>query len=33
MPELLLRNRPVESVFNLLGQKENDITFSIGWVC
>jgi hypothetical protein len=31
MPELLLRGRKVESVFNLLGQNENDITFSIGW--
>ncbi len=32
MIELLLHNRRVESVFNLLGEKENDITFSIGWV-
>ncbi len=31
MPELLLRNQPVPSVFNLLGQKENDTTFSLGW--
>ena len=31
VPELLLHNRPVASVFNLLGQKENDITFSMGW--
>src|SRR5438105_2523003 len=31
MPELLLHNRPVPSVFSLLGQKENDITFSMGW--
>lgn len=31
MPELLLHNRPVASIFNLLGQKENDITYSIGW--
>lgn len=31
MPELLLRNQPVPSVFSLLGQKENDITFSMGW--
>src|SRR5207244_271135 len=27
----LLRGQPVPSVFNLLGQKENDITFSMGW--
>lgn len=32
MPELLLHNRRIESIFNLLGQKENDITLSIGWV-
>jgi hypothetical protein len=32
MPNLLIHNRRVESIFNLLGQKENDITFSIGWV-
>ena len=31
MPELLLRNCPVPSIFNLLGQKENDVTYSIGW--
>ncbi len=31
MPELLLHNQPVPSVFSLLGQKENDITFSMGW--
>src|SRR5437660_4805832 len=31
MPELLLHNRRVESVFSLLGQTENDITFSMGW--
>ncbi len=31
MPELLLHNRRVESVFSLLGQRENDITFSMGW--
>src|SRR5438093_3068585 len=31
MPELLLHNRSVESVFSLLGQRENDITFSMGW--
>lgn len=31
IPELLLRGRPVHSVFELLGDKENDITSSIGW--
>src|ERR1700686_647935 len=31
MPELLLHNQPVPSVFSLLGQQENDITFSMGW--
>jgi hypothetical protein len=31
MPELLLHNRPLASIFNLLGQKENDVTYSIGW--
>ena len=31
MPELFLHNRRVESVFSLLGQRENDITFSMGW--
>lgn len=32
MPSLLLHNRPVESVFSLLGERENAITFSMGWV-
>lgn len=31
MPQLLLHSKPVESVFNLLGEKENDITYSVGW--
>lgn len=31
MIELYLHKRPVQSVFSLLGEKENDITFSIGW--
>jgi hypothetical protein len=31
MPELLLHKRPVQSVFSLIGENENDITFSIGW--
>ncbi len=31
MTNLLLHNKPVESIFHLLGDKENDITFSVGW--
>lgn len=31
MTELLLHKKPVESIFHLLGNKENDITFSVGW--
>jgi hypothetical protein len=31
MAHLLLSHRPVKTVFHLLGQKENDITYSIGW--
>src|SRR4029077_18007401 len=31
MTELRLHGHQVESVFNLLGEKENDITFSLGW--
>jgi len=31
MVTLFLHNRPVETVFGLLGEKENDITFSVGW--
>lgn len=31
MPELYLHQRRIESIFSLLGEKENDITFSIGW--
>jgi len=31
MPDLLLHKLPVQSVFNLIGENENDITFSIGW--
>ena len=30
--ELLLQGFPIESVFELLGRKENDITYSLGWV-
>ena len=29
--ELILHNRPIRSVFELLGVKENNITYSIGW--
>jgi hypothetical protein len=29
--ELSLHGRPIASVFELLGTKENDITFSLGW--
>jgi hypothetical protein len=31
MADLLLHDRPIRSVFQLLGSKENDITYSIGW--
>ncbi|MGA8656903.1 MAG: hypothetical protein WB586_12210 [Chthoniobacterales bacterium] len=31
MPDLFLHARMLESVFELLGAKENDITYSIGW--
>ncbi len=31
MAELLLHKRPVQSIFHLLGEKEDDITFSVGW--
>jgi hypothetical protein len=31
MPELTLYGRPVDTVFDLLGEKENDITCSVGW--
>ena len=31
MPDLYLHRRRIESLFSLLGEKENDITFSIGW--
>ncbi|MFQ5779039.1 MAG: hypothetical protein ACE5IP_13615, partial [Terriglobia bacterium] len=32
MPQLYLHNKPVESIFELLGRDENDITYSVGWV-
>ena len=31
MPRLLLHKREVETVFQLLGEKENDLTYSVGW--
>ena len=31
MTDLLLRGREVKTVFDLLGDKENDITYSLGW--
>jgi hypothetical protein len=31
MPLLLLHNRKIETVFDLLGQKENDMTYALGW--
>ncbi len=29
--ELTLHGRPLQTVFDLLGKKENDLTFSLGW--
>jgi hypothetical protein len=31
MPELHLHNEKIDSIFQLLGEKENDITYSVGW--
>jgi hypothetical protein len=31
MSELYLHNKPIESLFQLLGEDENDITYTIGW--
>ena len=31
MPDLLLHSRPVHTVFDLLGDNEDDITYSLGW--
>ena len=31
MPELVLHDRPIATVFDLLGQDENDMTASLGW--
>lgn len=32
MAELRLRDREIESVFQLLGERENDISYSVAWV-
>ena len=31
MTNIYLHNRPLKSVFELLGEQENHITYSIGW--
>jgi len=31
MASLFLHGQPIDSVFELLGNQENDITYSIGW--
>ena len=31
MPQLYLHNKPIGSIFELLGEDENDITYSVGW--
>jgi len=31
MSDLLIYNKKIDSVFQLLGEKENDISFSVGW--
>jgi hypothetical protein len=31
MIPLYVRDKPVETVFDLLGQRENDMTFAVGW--
>ena len=31
MPDLFLHDRKVRTIFDLLGHKENDITYSVGW--
>ena len=32
MTNLMLHNQKIETVFDLLGQKENDMTYALGWV-
>jgi hypothetical protein len=31
MPELVLHGKPVETIFDLLGRSENDMTYALGW--
>lgn len=31
MPDLILHGRPVETVYDLLGRDENDMTYALGW--
>jgi hypothetical protein len=31
MPELLLHGQTIQSVFHLLGEHENDLTYSLAW--
>lgn len=31
MAELLLHGKPIRTVFHLLGKRENDLTYSLGW--
>lgn len=31
MPDLQLHNKPIQTIFQLLGEKENNITYSVGW--
>jgi len=31
MPELVLHDRPIPTIFDLLGHDENDMTASLGW--
>lgn len=31
MSQLYVHNKPIESIFELLGSDENDITYSVGW--
>lgn len=33
LPTLYLNAKPIDRVFALLGTKENDITYSLGWAC
>lgn len=31
MPGLRLHNKPIQTIFQLLGEKQNNITYSVGW--